>query len=70
MNLRVLPWEYGIRNLLRRPTRSLLTLGALAIVSILILVTVGFIQGLTKTLDVSGGKQTAIVFSINMGENL
>ena len=39
---RPLPWDYGIRNLLRRPWRSLLTLAALTLVILLVLIVVGF----------------------------
>ena len=67
---RPLPWEYGIRNLFRRPLRSGLTLIALTIVTLLVLVVVGFVRGLERSLTVSGDPQTAIVFSLGMGENL
>lgn len=67
---RPLPWEYGIRNLLRRPLRSALTLGGLTTVTLLVLVVLGFVRGLDRTLAVSGDSQTVIVFSLGMGENL
>lgn len=67
---RPLPWEYGIRNLLRRPLRSVLTLAGLATVTLLVLVVLGFVRGLDRSLSVSGDPQTAIVFSLGMGENL
>ncbi|MBA61923.1 MAG: ABC transporter substrate-binding protein [Planctomycetaceae bacterium] len=70
MRLRMLPFEYGIRNLLRRPMRSLLTMIALTLVTTLIYCTIGFLQGLTRMLAVSANPNTAIVFSINMGDNL
>ena len=57
---RPLPWEYGIRNLFRRPLRSGLTLIALTIVTLLVLVVVGFVRGLERSLTVSGDPQTAI----------
>jgi putative ABC transport system permease protein len=66
----LLPWEYGIRNLLRRPLRSGLTLLGLTTVVLLVLVVVGFIRGLERALAVSGDPQTVIVFSLGMGENL
>jgi ABC-type lipoprotein release transport system permease subunit len=65
-----LPWEYGIRNLFRRPVRSGLTLVALSTVILLVFVVVGFIRGLERSLDVSGDPNTVIVFSQGMGENL
>ena len=53
MFFRLLPWEYAIRNLFRRPLRTLLTFGGLTTVIVLVLVVVGFIRGLEKTLAVS-----------------
>lgn len=70
MFFRLLPWEYGIRNLFRRPLRTFLTFVGLTTVIILVLVVVGFIRGLENSLAVSGDAQTAILFSLGMGENL
>ena len=50
----LLPWDYGVRNLARRPVRTVLTFLALFIVVLLILVVVGFIRGLEHSLVVSG----------------
>jgi len=61
---RLLPWEYAIRNLFRRPLRTGLTFVGLTTVVLLIFVVVGFIRGLEKSLAVSGDPQTAIVFSL------
>jgi len=70
MLFRPLPWEYAIRNLLRRPLRTLLTFAGLTTVIVLVLVVVGFIRGLERSLAVSGDPQTAVIFSLGMGENL
>lgn len=70
MFFQLLPWEYGIRNLFRRPWRSALTLVALTTVTLLVLVVLGFIRGLEQTLKVSGKPDVAFVFSLGMGENL
>lgn len=70
MLFRPLPWEYGVRNLFRRPLRSGLTFLALSTVTLLVLIVVGFVRGLERSLAVSGDPQTAIVFSLGMGENL
>lgn len=70
MFFKLLPWEYGIRNLFRRPLRTFLTFAGLTTVIVLVLVVVGFIRGLERSLTVSGDPQTAIVFSMGMGENL
>jgi ABC-type lipoprotein release transport system permease subunit len=60
----LLPWEYGIRNLFRRPTRSALTLAALTTVVLLVLVVVAFIRGLESSLAVSGDPRVVLVYSI------
>ena len=65
-----LPWEYGIRNLFRRPLRSLLTLAGLTTVVVLVFVVVGFIRGLEKSLAVSGDPDVAIVYALGIGQNL
>jgi len=70
MWFRLLPWEYALRNLFRRPLRTSLTFGGLTTVIVLIFVVVGFIRGLESSLKVSGDPQTAIIFSLGMGENL
>lgn len=70
MFFRLLPWEYAIRNLFRRPLRTCLTFVGLTTVIVLIFVVVGFIRGLERSLAVSGDPQTAVIFSLGMGENL
>ena len=70
MFFRLLPWEYAIRNLFRRPLRTSLTFAGLTTVIVLVFVVVGFIRGLERSLEVSGDPQTAIIFSKGMGENL
>jgi ABC-type lipoprotein release transport system permease subunit len=48
----------------------LLTFVGLTTVILLVFVVVGFIRGLEKSLSVSGDRQTAVIFSLGMGENL
>jgi putative ABC transport system permease protein len=67
---RPLPWEYGVRNVFRRPTRSGLTLAGLALVVLLVFVVVGFIRGLEGSLAVSGDSQVVLVHSLGAGENV
>lgn len=66
----MLPWEYGIRNLFRRPLRTGLTLLALSTVVLLILVVVGFIRGLERSLAASGDPDVTLIYSVNSEENL
>ncbi|HEY3395960.1 MAG TPA: ABC transporter permease, partial [Lacipirellulaceae bacterium] len=70
MFFRMLPWEYAIRNLFRRPLRTALTFAGLTTVILLVFVVVGFIRGLERTLAVTGDAQSAVIFSLGMGENL
>lgn len=67
---RLLPWEYAIRNLFRRPLRTSLTFAGLTTVIVMVFVVVGFIRGLERSLAVSGDPQTAVIFSLGMGKNL
>ena len=66
----LLPWEYGVRNLARRPIRTALTLLALATVVLLVLVVVGFVRGLDESLVISGDQGVVLVYSINSEENI
>jgi ABC-type lipoprotein release transport system permease subunit len=70
MLFRLIPWEYAIRNLFRRPVRTALTFMGLTTVVLMVLVVVGFIRGLERSLAVSGDPQVAVVFALGMGENL
>jgi len=65
-----LPWDYGVRNLARRPVRTVLTFLALFIVVLLILVVVGFIRGLEHSLVVSGDPEVALIYSVSSEENI
>jgi putative ABC transport system permease protein len=70
LGFRPLPWEYGVRNLLRRPGRSALTLGALTLVVLLVFAVVGFLRGLEATLTVSGDPDVVLVHAQGASENL
>ena len=70
LGFKSLPWEYGIRNLLRRPLRSGLTFFSLTTVVLLVLIVVGFIRGLEGSLAVSGDPKVVLVYSMGMGVNL
>jgi ABC-type antimicrobial peptide transport system permease subunit len=61
---RPLPWDYGVRNLFRRPGRSALTLGGLTLAVLLVFVVVGFVRGLEASLAVSGDPTVVLVHSL------
>ena len=67
---RLLPWDYGVRNLFRRPSRSALTLGGLTIVVLLVLVVVGFIRGLEHSLAATGNPNVALVYSLSSAADI
>jgi ABC-type lipoprotein release transport system permease subunit len=67
---RYLPWDYGVRNLLRRPLRNALTLAAMVTVILLVLVVVGFIRGLERSLAASGDPDVVLVYSLGAEENI
>jgi len=68
--LRLLPWEYGVRNLFRRPSRSVLTLGGLTTVILLIFVVVAFIRGLEASLAASGDSDVVLVYALSSGADI
>jgi ABC-type lipoprotein release transport system permease subunit len=70
LGVRLLPWDYGVRNLFRRPARSVLTLLALTLVVLLVFVVAGFVRGLDASLDVSGDPRVGIVHSLGASENI
>ena len=67
---RLLPWEYGVRNLFRRPVRSALTLGGLTTVILLVFVVVAFIRGLESSLAASGDDDVVLVYSLSSGADI
>ena len=70
MPRRLLPWDYGVRNLFRRPSRTALTLGGLSIVVLLVLVVVGFIRGLEASLAATGNENVMLVYAISSGSDI
>lgn len=70
MARRRLPWDYGVRNLFRRPSRSALTLAGLSIVVLLVLVVVGFIRGLEASLAATGQQNVVLVYSMSSGADI
>lgn len=69
-SFRLLPWEYGVRNLFRRPSRSALALLALALVVALVLLVVGFIRGLEASLRASGDARVVLVHAPGGSDNV
>jgi putative ABC transport system permease protein len=70
MATKLLPWDYGVRNLFRRPSRSALTLGGLSIVVLLVLVVVAFIRGLEASLAATGQPNVVLVYALSSGADI
>lgn len=70
LSFRPLPWDYGVRNLLRRPGRSALTLLGLAMVVFLVLLVTAFVRGLEASLVASGDPSVVLVHSLGSSENI
>jgi ABC-type antimicrobial peptide transport system permease subunit len=68
--MRRLPWEYGVRNLLRRPLRTTLTALGLMLVVFLLLMVVAFLRGLELSLSRSGDPEVVMLHNVNAAENL
>src|SRR5439155_905373 len=68
--MRLLPWDYGVRNLARRPVRTALTGLGLALVVFLLLVVLGFVRGLELSLERSGDPDVMLLHNANSAENL
>jgi len=68
--MRLLPWDYGVRNLGRRPVRTALTALGLGLVVFLLLVVVGFVRGMELSLQQSGDPEVVLLHNANSAENL
>jgi ABC-type lipoprotein release transport system permease subunit len=68
--MRLLPWDYGVRNLLRRPLRTGLTALGLTLVVFLLLLVISFVRGLDASLTNSGDEQVVMISSVNAVDNL
>jgi ABC-type antimicrobial peptide transport system permease subunit len=68
--MHLLPWDYGVRNLGRRPVRTALTVLGLALVVFLLLLAVGFVRGLELSLRQSGDPEVVLLHNANAAENL
>ena len=68
--MRLLPWDYGVRKLARRPVRTALTALGLTLVVFLLLIVVGFVRGLELSLQQSGDPEVVLLHNANAAENL
>src|SRR5688500_13073048 len=69
MTMRLLPWEYGVRNLARSPTRLALSLAGSVLVVLLVLAAGAFVRGMDQSLRVSGGARNVILLGAGSEES-
>lgn len=68
--MRLLPWEYAVRNLGRHPLRLALSVGGSALVVLLVLAAAAFVRGMEKSLSVVGNSKNVILLGAGSEESL
>lgn len=68
--MRLLPFEYAVRNLGRSPLRLALTIGGSAMVVLLVLAAGAFVRGMGQSLRVSGGERNVILVGAGSEESV
>src|SRR4051812_24794003 len=67
--MRLLPWDYAVRNLARSPVRLGLSLAGSVLVVLLVLAAGAFVRGMDKSLRVSGGERNVILLGAGSEES-
>lgn len=67
--MRLLPWEYGVRNLGRAPLRTGISIGAFALVVVLLAAAGSFIRGMGQSLGFSGASSNVILLGAGSEES-
>ena len=68
--MKLLPWEYAVRNLGRSPVRLALTVGGSALVVLLIFAAAAFVRGMSSSLAVSGSDRNVILLGTGSEESI
>jgi len=68
-DMRLLPWEYGVRNLARSPVRLALSLAGAALVVLLVLAAGAFVRGMDQSLRESGNPSNVILLGAGSEES-
>jgi putative ABC transport system permease protein len=68
--MRILPFEYAVRNLGRNPARLLLTVGGSALVVLLVLTATGFVTGMQAAFVTSGREANVILMGSGSEESI
>ncbi len=67
--MRLLPWEYGVRNLARSPVRLALSLAGAGLVVLLVLAAGAFVRGMDRSLRESGNASNVILLGAGSEES-
>src|SRR3954471_12136434 len=67
--MRLLPFDYAVRNLARSPVRMALSLSGSVLVVLLVLAAGAFVRGMDKSLRVSGGERNVILLGAGSEES-
>jgi putative ABC transport system permease protein len=67
--MRMLPWDYGVRNMTRSPLRTALSLGGSALVVLLVLAAGAFVSGMNQSLRATGEADNVILLGAGSEES-
>ncbi|MDP7573475.1 MAG: hypothetical protein QF723_00050, partial [Phycisphaerales bacterium] len=68
--MRLLPFEYAVRNLGRSPLRMLLSVGGSLLVVVLVIAAAGFRRGMQTAMTVSGSPDTVLLIGSGSEESI
>lgn len=68
--MRLLPWDYGVRNLLRSPGRTALGAAGVALVTVLVLAAAAFVRGMGESLAGGGDSRNVLVVGSGSEESI
>ena len=68
--MKLLPFEYAVRNLGRSPLRLVLSVGGSLLVVMLVLTAAGFVQGMQSSMQISGHEDNTILLGAGSEESL
>lgn len=67
--MKLLPWDYGVRNLGRSPRRLVLSVAGAALVVLLVLSAGAFVRGVQRSLRISAGSNNVILLGAGSEES-
>jgi putative ABC transport system permease protein len=67
--MRLIPWDYGVRNLARSPTRLWLSIAGSALVVLLVLAAAAFVRGMGAAIVQTGGDRNVILLAAGSEES-